>query len=112
MSPSKRSTKKAAPIAAKQTVAVPTVEEKRKYKHPKFFEMISAAIIKLDERKGSSKQALLKYIVENYDVDSKLANRNLKLALKNGIRNGLIKQSTGKSLFLFFVNNSNFNLKF
>jgi len=94
---SKKSTRKTTPKkATKKPVVTCQREEKRKYKHPKFSEMISAAIKKLNERSGSSKQALLKYILENYDVDSKLANRHLKLALKNGIKKGLLKQSTGK----------------
>ena len=85
-----------APKAAKATKVVkPKVASKSTSKHPKFAEMIAAAITKLSERSGSSKQAILKFIIANYALDSKIANQHLRLALKNGVKSGLLKQTTG-----------------
>lgn len=64
-------------------------------KHPKFIEMIIDGLKKLNERSGSSRHALLNYITSTYALDSKLANQHLKLALKNGVKNGLLKQLKG-----------------
>ena len=36
--------------------------------HPKYSDMIKAAILALKERTGSSRQAIVKYIKENYKV--------------------------------------------
>ena len=90
---SKKSTKTVAKVANKAKV---TKKAKAvKSKHPKFAEMISNAIEKLGERGGSSKKALLKYIAANYKIDAKIANHHLKIALKNGLKSGLFKQSSG-----------------
>ena len=49
------------------------------------------------ERGGSSRLAILKYIMKEYQLgqDEKLVNAHLKLALRSGIKNGLLKQSKG-----------------
>lgn len=62
--------------------------------HPKYSEMISAAIVALKERSGSSRQAILKYISANYKVGDH-AGTHLKLALKRGVTGGLLKQVKG-----------------
>ena len=65
--------------------------------HPKYSEMVKAAISSLKERGGSSRQAILKYIMANFNVgaDAKIVNSHLKLALKNGVKNSALKQSKG-----------------
>ncbi|KAK6164968.1 hypothetical protein SNE40_023775, partial [Patella caerulea] len=65
--------------------------------HPKYVDMIRAAIGSLKERGGSSRQAILKYVMANYKVGSDLnmANSRVKTALKNGVKSGVIKQSKG-----------------
>ncbi len=52
--------------------------------HPAYKDMILAAINSLKDRKGSSRQAILKYIMANYKGvgDEKAVNSRLKLALK------------------------------
>jgi len=40
----------------------------KKAEHPPYREMISAAIVNLKERNGSSRQAIKKYIHANYKV--------------------------------------------
>ncbi|KAK2154837.1 hypothetical protein LSH36_256g05008 [Paralvinella palmiformis] len=70
---------------------------KKPANHPKYSEMIKAAVANLKERGGSSRQAILKYIVKHYDVgkDEKVINAHLKLALRAGVKNGSLKQSKG-----------------
>jgi hypothetical protein len=65
--------------------------------HPKYSEMIKAAIGALKERGGSSRQAILKYIVKHFNVgkDEKVVNQHLKLALRAGVKNSGLKQSKG-----------------
>lgn len=51
----------------------------------------------LKETKGSSRQAILKYIMANFNVggDAKLVNGRLKTALKRGVTISQLKQSKG-----------------
>jgi histone H1/5 len=52
--------------------------------HPKYSEMVGKAIAALKERGGSSRQAILKYIMANFNVgkDAKTVNFHLKLSLR------------------------------
>jgi len=61
----------------------------------KYFEMITQAITKLAERGGSSRQAILKYICANFPIEPKQAAIHLKMALKQGVKSGGLKQSKG-----------------
>ena len=65
--------------------------------HPKYTEMIGAAIKELKTRGGCSRAAILKYIVANYNVGANqtLINSHVKLALKSGVKAGTIKQAKG-----------------
>eukprot|EP00794_Sanderia_malayensis_P008824 gene8824-9769_t len=49
--------------------------------HPKYIDMIVAAITTLKDRTGSSRQAIVKYVKENYSVGMN-ADTQIKLALK------------------------------
>jgi len=51
----------------------------------------------VQERGGSSRQAILKYIIKHYNVghDERIINAHLKLALRAGVKNGSLKQSKG-----------------
>ena len=62
--------------------------------HPKYSEMIAAAIGSLKERTGSSRQAIVKYIAANYKVGDS-AGTHVKLALKRGVVGGSLKQVKG-----------------
>lgn len=66
-----------------------------KKSHPKYSAMIADAITSLKERGGSSRQAILKYIIANNEVDEKAAATQLKLALKRGVASGALKQVKG-----------------
>ena len=63
--------------------------------HPKFINMVIESIKNLNENDGASRQAILKYILANYDVEEKSANQYLKVALKNGVKSGKLKQVRG-----------------
>lgn len=83
-----------APKAAKPKKAT---KPKAPAAHPTYLVMSSAAISALKDRTGSSRQAILKYIMANYKLgsDSKPVNARLKVALKNGIKSGALKQLKG-----------------
>lgn len=87
------STPVATPKAAKKAVAKP----KKPVEHPKYAEMVSQGVSSLKERGGSSRQAILKYIMANFKVgnDDKVVNTHLKTALKSSVKNGSLKQSKG-----------------
>merc|ERR1712224_419085 len=48
--------------------------------HPPYASMIKAAIKALGDKKGSSRQAILKYICANYKVDAAKAGQHLRMA--------------------------------
>lgn len=62
--------------------------------HPKYIDMIKAAIAALKERNGSSRQAIEKHIKANYKVGDAVGV-HLKLALKRGVENAAILQVKG-----------------
>ncbi|XP_071527085.1 histone H1.0-A-like [Panulirus ornatus] len=63
--------------------------------HPKYSSMITDAITALKERGGSSRQAILKYIISTYKVDEKVVNTQCKLALRRCVQSGILKQVKG-----------------
>ncbi|XP_060553365.1 histone H1-delta-like [Ruditapes philippinarum] len=65
--------------------------------HPKYSQMINESIAALKERNGSSRQAILKYIMANYSVlpDEKLVNNHIKMSIRAGIKSGKLKQIKG-----------------
>lgn len=62
--------------------------------HPKYIDMITAAIAALKERNGSSRQAIVKYISANYKVGDN-PGPHIKQALKRGVNAGKLIQSKG-----------------
>ncbi len=65
--------------------------------HPKYSEMVRQALSTMKERGGSSRQAILKYIVKNFNVggDEHVVNQHLKVALRSGVKDNSLKQSKG-----------------
>jgi len=57
--------------------------------------MIKAALKALNERGGSSRAAILKYVLAHYSLDPLQANQHLKAALKNGVKAKNFKQTKG-----------------
>jgi len=91
--------------ASPAKVAKPKVKKvKKPATHPKYIEMITKAVSALKERGGSSRQAILKYIMKNFNVgkNEKMVNSRLKLALKAGVKKELLKQAKGKFISKIF----------
>lgn len=63
--------------------------------HPKYMDMVVEAIATLKERKGSSRQAIVKYIEANFNVPKEKCNTHIKMALRRGVENGKLKQTKG-----------------
>src|SRR5207245_1361267 len=74
-----------------------TSAAKKHVDHPKYSEMVKQALASLKERGGSSRQAVLKYIIKNFKVggDENVVNTHLKMALRAGVKNSSLKQSKG-----------------
>ncbi|KAL8580541.1 hypothetical protein ACOMHN_057984 [Nucella lapillus] len=86
----------AAPAPAKKAAAKPRKPTKPA-DHPKYNVMIAAAVTSLKERSGSSRQAILKYVMANYKVGNEVTkiNARVKSALKAGVKAGTLKQAKG-----------------
>ena len=82
------SAKSPAKSPAKKKVAV-------KKDHPKYKDMIAAAIKELANKKGSSKVAISKYILANYKVGDQRHDTNLKAALLRELKAGTIVKKSG-----------------
>ena len=61
--------------------------------HPPYAAMIKAAVKALADKKGSSRQAILKYICANYKVDAAKAAVQVRIALKRGVAKGALKMA-------------------
>merc|ERR1712168_1408988 len=59
--------------------------------HPKYSVMIAAAITALKSRTGSSRQAIIKYVIANYKVDAAKAPVQIRMALKRGVAKNALK---------------------
>uniref|UniRef100_A0A8C6WK02 H1.0 linker histone n=1 Tax=Neogobius melanostomus TaxID=47308 RepID=A0A8C6WK02_9GOBI len=78
-----------APAKAKRTAKPKTTAS-----HPKYSEMIKAAIVHDASRGGSSRQSIQKYIRKNYKVGNN-ADVQIKLALKREVASGILKHTKG-----------------
>ena len=92
----------AAPAKPKAAKPKKASKPKAPAAHPTYIQMVSAAITALKERNGSSRQAVLKYIMANYKLgnDQKPVNSRLKIALRSGSQKGVLKhvgKATGAS---------------
>lgn len=75
-------TPKSKKIASKKTSSVKKVAAA----HPTFASMIAAAVTALKERNGSSRQAILKYVLANYKLgDAVKAQGHVRIALRKMI---------------------------
>jgi histone H1/5 len=100
MQPAPRAAKVEA-AAVKPVVVAKAAKEKPKaapattISHPKVSVMVVEAIKALRERKGSSLQAIKKYIAEFYKVDADKLARFIKDYLRSGTEKGELIQVTG-----------------
>lgn len=67
-----------------------------KASHPPTSEMVTAAIKELKDRKGSSLQAIKKYIAATYKVDGEKFAPFIKRYLKAAVTSGAVVQTKGK----------------
>ncbi|WKX96233.1 hypothetical protein Q1695_012577 [Nippostrongylus brasiliensis] len=65
--------------------------------HPTYSAMIRKSVSELKEKTGSSKAAILKYMLANYKLGDNVTkiNAQLRLALKRGVVKGDLKQVKG-----------------
>lgn len=60
-------------VPAKKTAAASKPKKvKQPAPHPSYGDMVKAALVALKEKKGSSRAAILKYILQNYKVGENL----------------------------------------
>ncbi|XP_051162638.1 histone H1-like [Leptopilina boulardi] len=64
-------------------------------KHPPTSEMVTVAIKELHDRKGSSLQAIKKYVAATYEIDADKFAPFIKKFLKTAVANGVIAQPKG-----------------
>ncbi|CAJ0943448.1 unnamed protein product, partial [Mesorhabditis belari] len=71
--------------------------KKKALDHPAYADMVMASISALAERKGSSRVAILNYVLQNYNVgdDSKKVNLHVNNNLKKGADTGLLVRVSG-----------------
>lgn len=79
----------------KKTAPKKKAAPKAPAEHPKYVDMIKAAIASLAERKGSSRQAIAKYVKATYKV-GETADVHIKAGLKRAVVAGLLVQVKGK----------------
>ena len=84
-------------VAKTKTPKKKSTKPKTPAAHPKYSDMIKAAVSSLKERGGSSRQAILKYVMAHYKVgnDQKKVNSRVKVALKSGLKSGALKHAKG-----------------
>ncbi|CAJ0607512.1 unnamed protein product [Cylicocyclus nassatus] len=70
---------------------------KKTASHPTYSAMIRKAVVELKDKSGSSKSAILKYILQNYKLGENVAkvNAQLRTAIKKGVIKGDLKQVKG-----------------
>jgi len=86
----------AAPAAPAPVKEKKAPKPKKAATHPSYNVMIKEAITALKEKGGSSRQAILKYIIKTHKVNAdNVSGAQLKLALKRGVAKGELKQSKG-----------------
>ncbi|KZC12849.1 PREDICTED: late histone H1-like [Dufourea novaeangliae] len=81
---------------AKKTAKSKAKSERPKSSHPPTSEMVNAAIKELKDRKGSSLQAIKKYIASTYKVDGEKLAPFIKRYLKSAVTTGAVVQTKGK----------------
>ncbi|WKX93431.1 hypothetical protein Q1695_011028 [Nippostrongylus brasiliensis] len=84
-------------IEASTTRATVPADVRRRRLHPPYTEMVQKAIAELKDRSGSSKVAILRYLVDNYQLGDNVnkINTNIRAALRKGVEKGELKQVSG-----------------
>ncbi|CAG9531352.1 unnamed protein product [Cercopithifilaria johnstoni] len=89
-------------MVARMNVNVPTSKAlkshaKLQHNHPPYGNMIKEALLATQDKKGSSRAAILKYIMQNFAVGENptIVNAHLRMGLKRGVASGALKQMKG-----------------
>lgn len=82
--------------ASKSKASSKSQKDKKIVARPPTSEMVTAAIKELKDRKGSSFQAIKKYIVSAYKVDGEKVAPFIKRYLKTAVSSGSVVQTKGK----------------
>merc|ERR1712243_189334 len=75
------------------SITMKVAKPKPAAQHPAYNVMIAAAITALNDKTGSSRGAILKYIIANNKVDAAKAATQVRLALKRGVAKGVLKMA-------------------
>lgn len=81
---------------AKKAAKSKAKAQRPKATHPSTAEMVTSAIKELKDRKGSSVQAIKKYIASTYKVDGEKFAPFIKRYLKTAVTSGAVVQTKGK----------------
>lgn len=79
------------PAKSKKTAAA---KAKKPTSHPKYSDMIKAAIDNDDSRGGASRQSIQKFVKQNYNVGDNV-DVQIKLALKRLVEAGMLRHTKG-----------------
>lgn len=85
-----------APVKKASKSKAKSQQQKKVSSRPPTSEMVTAAIKELKDRKGSSFQAIKKYIVSTYKVDGEKVAPFIKRYLKTAVSAGAVVQTKGK----------------
>ncbi|XP_029156459.1 late histone H1-like [Nylanderia fulva] len=84
------------PTPAKKTNKSKAKSQEKKASRPATSEMVTTAIKELKDQKGSSLQAIKKYIVATYKVDGEKVAPFIRRYLKAAVSSGTVVQTKGK----------------
>lgn len=84
------------PAPAKAKSSAKPKKSKAPKTHPPVSEMVNAAIESLKERKGSSLQAIKKYLSTQYKVDVERLSPFIRRYLRGAVAKGELLQTSGK----------------
>lgn len=84
------------PAPAKKTNKSKAKSQEKKASRPPTSEMVTTAIKELKDHKGSSLQAIKKYIVATYKVDGEKVAPFIRRYLKAAVSSGVVVQTKGK----------------
>jgi histone H1/5 len=76
----------------------PSTAPKKVANHPSFIDMIVEAVKELNERHGSSKLAVAKFIKSKYPVDIQSSKTYINSGFKKCLKSGQLRQASGKGL--------------
>ncbi|XP_034173507.2 uncharacterized protein LOC117601179 [Osmia lignaria lignaria] len=85
-------------MPSKQSIKTKAKAQHIKASHPPTSEMVNSAIKELKDRKGSSMQAIKKYIATTYNVDAEKFAPFIKRYLKFALTSGAVVQTKGKGV--------------